>query len=188
MWENWRIQLRHISVGAVLILVVAACGGDSLTLSEYNEQGSALVTAMDERLHALDVEWNTREPTVEGARNYWDRRIEARVEALEGLRGLEPPDELAELLGKGLELFSQLTTAEKALAIRVSSFETVTAPQQWWSTPEGKAVQAVDEEINAFCMVVQARYDATIERIVLSDVPWIPSDMKEIVQIDIGCL
>jgi hypothetical protein len=171
----------------VLILVVAACGGDSLTLSEYNERGSALVTVMEERLHALDVEWDTREPTVERARNYWDRRIEIRIETLEGLEGLEPPDELADLLGKGLDLFSQLTTAEKALGARLSSFETVTEPEQWWTTPEGKAVQAIDEEINTFCRVIQARYDATIERIVLSDVPWIPSDMKEIVQIDIGC-
>ncbi len=168
-------------------MTAAACGGGSLTLSEYNEQGSALVTVMEEQLHALDVEWDAHEPTVERARNYWDRRIEARFETLEGLQGLEPPEELADLLGKGLDLFAQLTAAEEALASRVASYETVTEPEQWWSTPEGKSVQAMDEEINAFCRVVQARYDATIERIVLSDVPWIPSDMKEIVQIDIGC-
>lgn len=179
--------MRHVWAGVVLTLVVAACGGDSITLSEYNEQGSTLVTVMEERLHALDVEWDTREPTVEGARNYWARRIEVRVEALEGLQSLETPDQLADLLGKGLDLFSQLTTAEKALATRVSSFETVTEPEQWWKTPEGKAVQDMDEEINEFCQVVQARYDATIERVILSDVPWIPSDMKEMVQIDIGC-
>jgi hypothetical protein len=30
-------------------------------------------------------------------------------------------------------------------------------------------------------------YDATVERVLVSDVPWIPSEMKEIVQVDIGC-
>jgi len=187
MWTNWRVRLRHIWVGAVLILVVAACGGDSITLTEYNSQGSALVLVMEERLLALDVEWDANEPTVERARSYWDRRIEARVETLEGLRELETPEELADLMGEGLDLFTQLTSAEKSLAVRVSSYETVTGPAEWWSTPEGLAVLALDEEMNAYCLVVQARYDATIERIVLSDVPWIPSEMKEIVQVDIGC-
>lgn len=181
------IGLRHIWAGVVLILVVTACGGSDITLSEYNEKGSALVMVMEERIYALDVEWDGHEPTVERARDYWDRRVEARVEALEGLEDLTPPDELADLLGKGLDLFTQSVNAEIALAARVSSFETVTEPEQWWATSEGQAVQAMDEEINSFCRVVQARYDETIERIVLSDVPWIPSDMKEIVQIDIGC-
>ncbi len=187
MWCQWRVRLRHIWAGAVLILVVAACGGDSITLTEYNSQGSALVLVMEERLLALDVEWDANEPTVERARSYWDRRIEARVETLEGLQELETPQELADLMGEGLDLFAQLTSAEKSLAVRVSSYDTVTGPAEWWSTPEGLAVLALDEEINEYCLVVQARYDATIERIVLSDVPWIPSEMKEIVQVDIGC-
>jgi len=187
MWGDWRVLLRYIWAGAVLILLVAACGGGNLTLTEYNAQGSAFVAVMEEQLLALDVEWEENEPTVERARSYWDRRIEARVEALEGLQTLETPEELADLMGKGLDLFDQLTTAEMVLADRVKSYDTVSDPVEWWSTPEGEAVQAMDEEINAYCLVVQARYDATIDRIVLSDVAWIPSDMKEIVQIDVGC-
>jgi hypothetical protein len=179
--------LRHIWAGVILILVATACGGDDLTLSEYNEQGMTLVIAMEEQLSALDAEWDSHEPTVERARSYWNSRIDARDEALEGLEALKAPDGLADLLGHGLGLFTEQITAEKALAARVISFDTVTGPEQWWGTTEGKAVQALDEEINAFCQVVQARYDATIERVILSDVPWIPSDMKEMVQIDIGC-
>ncbi len=170
-----------------LVLVAAACGGGSLSVSEYNAQGGALVASMEERIRALDAEWESQTPTVEGARNYWDRRLEARIEALEGLDALKPPDELAALFEDGLDLFRKLVAAEEALAIRVASLETVTGPDDWWDTAEGKAVHSVDEEIDEFCHVVQARYDATIERVVLSDVPWIPSDMKEIVQIDIGC-
>jgi hypothetical protein len=179
--------LRLIWAGVVLILLVTACGGDSSTLSEYNQRGMALVAAMEKQISALDAEWNSHEPTVERARSYWTKRIEARDEALQGLEVLRAPDELTDLLGHGLDLFTEQITAEKALAIRVISFDTVTGPEQWWNTPEGKAVQALDDEINAFCQVVQARYDATIERVILSDVPWIPSDMKEMVQIDIGC-
>ncbi len=147
----------------------------------------ALVAVMEQRIIALDAEWNSREPTVERVQSYWTRRIETRDEALEGLEALRTPNELDDLIGHGLDLFTEQIDAEKALAARVISFETVSGPEDWWDTSEGMAVQALDEEINEFCQVVQARYDATIERVVLSDVPWIPADMKETVQIDIGC-
>ena len=184
---NRRVRLHRVWVGICLAFVVAACGGGSLSMSEYNVQGTALVTVMEQRIFTLDAEWESQAQTVERARSYWDRRLEARVEALEGLQALNPPDEVAELHETGLRLFSNLTAAEEDLAIRVASFQTVTERAQWWNTAEGKAVRAADEEIDAFCHVFQAAYDATIERVILSDVPWIPSDMKEFVQIDIGC-
>jgi hypothetical protein len=183
----WRTHLRRIWTIVGLGLVAAACGGGSLSLSEYNVQGTALVTVMEQRIYTLDAEWDSQARTVDRARSYWVRRLEARVEALEGLQALDPPAEIAELHATGLGLFSRLTTAEEALAARVASFENVTDRDLWWDTAEGKAVGAVNDEIDAFCHVFQAAYDATIERIGLSDVPWIPSEMKEVVQIDIGC-
>jgi hypothetical protein len=181
------MRLRRVWVGACLGLVVAACGGGSLTLSEYAAQGQAVVTVMEERIGKLDAEWDSQPSTVEGARTYWDHRLEARVEALEGLQDLNPPDGIAELHVTGLDLFSRLTAAEEALAVRVASFETVTEPGEWWNTAEGNAVHAVEEEIDALCQVFQAMYDATLERMSFSDVPWIPAEMKEPIQIDIGC-
>jgi hypothetical protein len=181
------MRLRRVWAVVGLVLVTAACDGGSLSLSEYNVQGMALVTVMEERIYTLDAEWESQTQTVERARSYWVRRVEARVGTLEGFQGLDPPDEIAELHETGLDLFSRLTAAEETLAVRVASFETVTERDEWWDTSEGRAVRAVDEEIDAFCHVFQAAYDATIERIVLSDVPWIPSEMKEVAQIDIGC-
>lgn len=142
---------------------------------------------MEERIAALDAEWNAQTPTPEGARSYWDRRLGARVETLEGFQALDPPETVTNLHGIGLDLFSRLITAEEALAVRVASFEIVTDPEQWWNTAEGKAAIAVEEEIDAFCHIFQARYDATIERAVVSDLVWIPAEMKEIVKIDLGC-
>lgn len=184
---GWMMRLRLVGVGVFLALVVAGCGGGSLSLSEYAAQGQAVVTVMEERIATLDAGRNSQTSTVEDVRTYWDRRLEARVRALAGLQDLNPPDQIADLAGTGLELFSRLIAAEEALAVRVAAFETVTEPGQWWDTPEGDAVQAVEEEIDALCNVFQAMYDATTERIILSDAPWIPSEMKEIIQIDIGC-
>jgi hypothetical protein len=105
---------------------------------------------------------------------------------MEGLDALDPPVAVAELHDAGLSLYSKLITAEEALALRVSS-GTVTGPDEWWETAEGDVVRAVEVEIVEFCRAFQARYDATIDRMISSDVPWIPSEMKEIVRIDIGC-
>lgn len=179
--------MRRIWVFACLVLAAAACGGESLTLSEYAAQGQAVVTVMEERIAALDDDWEAQSPTVERAQTYWDRRLRARVEALEGLQALDPPAAVAELHETGVPLYGRLIAAEEALAARVASFQSATGPEQWWSTAEGEAVRVVDEEINDFCLIFQARYDATVERISLSDVSWIPAEMKEVVRIDIGC-
>jgi hypothetical protein len=177
---------RSMSV-VFLGLLLASCGGGSLSLAEYNAQGMALGTVMEERIYALDAAWDSQTATEDDARTYWDRRIEAYETALEGFQGLEPAREAAELHRTGMELFTKLVAAEKAVAVRVASSETVTTPEQWWNTAEGAAVAAVEEEIYSFCLIFQAMYDATVERVLVSDVPWIPSEMKEIVQVDIGC-
>ena len=184
---TWTAFLRRFISSTLLILLLTACGGGTLSLTEYNEQGMALVSVMEERLYELDAEWDSQTATVEDVRIYWDRRIDAYETAVEGLEALEPAGEAAELHRTGMELFSKLVTAESALAVRVASFETVTGPEQWWNTAEGTAVGAVEEEIYSFCLLFQAMYGATVERLVVSDVPWIPSELKEIVEVDIGC-
>lgn len=174
-------------IGLGLLFVTAACSGGGLSLSEYAAQGQALTTVMEERIAALDAEWETQPPTVERARSYWEHRIDALLEARAGLEELEPPPEVAELHGPGMELFTELIEAEQALAARIESLDVATGPDDWWSTEEAEVVNAVNEEILSLCLGFQAMYDATIERMSFTDVPWIPSNMKEIVSIDVGC-
>ena len=142
---------------------------------------------MEERIVTLDAEWEAQTPTVEAVQRYWEQRLHARDEAIEGLHDLEPPAGAAQLHETGMPLFAKLIVAEEALAERVAAFETPTGPDEWWATAEGEAVRVVDEEINDFCHVFQAHYDATLDRMSLSGVSWVPSEMKEIVRIDIGC-
>jgi hypothetical protein len=168
-------------------LLLASCGGGDLSLAEYNTEGMALGAAMEERIYVLDAEWDSQTATVEDVRTYWDERIEAFETALGGFEALEPAAEAAELHRTGMELFTKLVAAESALATRVASSDTLTVPEQWWDMAEGEALGVVEEEIYSFCLIFQAMYDGTVERVALSDVPWIPAEMKEIVQVDIGC-
>jgi hypothetical protein len=179
--------LRRAVVGVCLILVVAACGGEKpLSLSEYATQGGVMTAVMEAQLATLDSDLSATVSPPE-ARVYWDARLQSRVDLLEELETLNPPDAIADMHSGGLDLFRRLISAEEALAARVNSFDTATEPEQWWNTTEAEAVDAVNEEILELCQVFQARYDATIDRTGLSEMPWIPEEMKEIVQIDVGC-
>jgi hypothetical protein len=179
--------VRRISVGLYLSLVVVACSGEDLTLGEYSTQGQAITMVMEERIQALDSGMDFQTASSNDVDDYWDRRVDARVDALERLHDLDPPATIADLHEQGMDLFSDLVEGEKAMAARIASFDTVTEPSQWWDTAEGKSVQVVNEQIFVLCNQFQATYDVTIARVVLSDTPWIPDRMKEVIQIDVGC-
>ena len=180
-------MVRRLSVSVCLSLVVVACGGGDLTLSEYSAQGQAITMVMEERIQALDSGLDFQTATTDDVDDYWDRRVEARVDALEGLQDLRPPATIIELHDYGLDLFSDVVEGEMAMAVRIASFDAVSEPSQWWDTAEGKSVQALNQQIFILCNQFQVMYDATVARVVLSDTPWIPDRMKEVVQVDIGC-
>ena len=179
--------MRRISVGLCLSLVVVACSGEDLTLGEYSTQGQAITMVMEERIQALDSGLDFQTANTDDVEDYWDRRVEARVDALERLHDLDPPATIADLHEQGMDLFSDLVEREKAMAVRMALFDAVTEPSQWWDTAEGKSVRAVNEQIFVLCNQFQAMYDATVARLVLSDAPWIPEGMKDVIQIDVGC-
>jgi hypothetical protein len=179
--------MRIAATIACLALILVACGGGTLTITEYAAQAEELVTTARLTIETLDAELDSQILTVDGVRTYWDRRMEAREEFLEGLQAFDPPDEAVDLHGVVVELLSKLNAAEKALSVRVATFETVTGPGEWWDTPEGHAARAIDEEATALCHVAQAEFDKSEGGEAFADMPWIPSEMREVVRVAFGC-
>jgi hypothetical protein len=179
--------MRNVLISVCLAASLGSCSGGGPTLTEYAEQSEVLATTVISLLNALDAEWESQEPTLEGARDYWARRVQARVDFLEGIRALEPPDEVTDLHARGLELFSRLTAAEQAVADRVAASTSVPSHGYWWDTPEGRTARAIDEEAIAICRFAQEEFDATQEDSGLVDVAWIPTDRKEVVRVAFGC-
>jgi hypothetical protein len=186
-WGTGGILARTSTVALSLALVLVACGGGTLTLSEYGEQGEQLVVDVSQRVDALDAELESEDQTLESVRAYWDQRVEARKDFSEGLEALEPPEEATELHAIVVDIFNRLTVAEGSLAARVTSLETVSGPADWWATPEGQAARAVDEEVTQICAVAQGAFDETVDREAVADVPWMPPEMKEVVRVAFGC-
>ena len=179
--------MRLEVAGVWCAVVLAACGGGSLTLSEYAAEAEELVAVMVAQFDSLDTEWESQAPTVEAARSYWEGRLAIRAEFLEAVRMLDPPDAVEAQHETALDLFDRITAADEALAARVATFESLTGHWDWVDTPEGEAAEAVLEEVFAFCRASQAEYDATRDREALVDVPWLPSEASEVVSVAFGC-
>jgi hypothetical protein len=174
--------------GAFLMCaVLVACGGGTLTVSEYAGEAEILVARMVARFTELDSTWESQPPSMEGALTYWDGRLAIRAEFLEGIEALDPPDSVAEQHAAALDVFTRITEADEALAARVAAMDEVTEHRQWLETPEGAASLALLEEVYAFCRASQADYDATQEREGLRGVNWLPSEMTEVVSVAFGC-
>lgn len=173
--------------GLVFGLGLLACGGGTLTLTEYAAEAEMLVGRMVAQFAELDAAWESQTPSLEGALTYWDGRLAIRAEFLESIEELDPPDSVAAQHAAALDVFSRITEADRALAQRVAAMDEVKEHREWLEFPEGEASLALLEEVYAFCRQSQADYDATQERAGLRDVSWLPSEMTEVVSVAFGC-
>ncbi len=181
------MSTRPLFVGLVLVLAVAGCGSGELSLTEYAGEVETLVAEMELEFTTIDAEWVSQPPSVERAAVYWDQRLDIRHEFLEGIRDLRPPEEVAAMHDRSIELFNRMTDADVALRARVDSMDTINDHWQWVDTPEGRAADAVLADVYAFCRSSQDEFDATSDRETFDDMPWIPSEMKEVVRVAFGC-
>ncbi len=181
-----QVRLR-LTLTATLLATLAACGSGTLTVTEYATQTQELVATMSNGFIQIDTEWEASEPSLEGAQEYWDKRLGLRDEFLQGIRDLEPPEMLVPTHGDALAIFERITDADVALKARVDTFDTVTEHWQWLDTPEAEAVESVLQDVFAFCRSSQDQLDATQDRRALEGVPWIPPEMQEIVKVAYGC-
>ena len=182
------MAIRPASVTIALGILVAACGGgDRLTLVEYAGQVEGVVASMEADFVALDREWESQPPSLEGARSYFDRRLEIREDFLDAIEGLDPPSEVGNMHETSVDLFSRITDADVALAERVDQYETVTEHRQWRDTPEAQASLRVLEEVYAFCRESQAAFDATQDPQLVQGSAWVRPEVREVVAVAFGC-
>jgi hypothetical protein len=184
---EYPMATRAAAIAVCLVMLLAGCGDGRLTESEYASRAADLVADMEARFVALDLGWESEPLTVEGAQRYWEDRLQIRADFLGGIAELAPPEHLDDLHATALDLFRRLTAADEAVAQRVAGYEEVTDHWQWDDTPEGQAVLAVLAEVFEFCRTAQADFDATSERESLDDVPWVPAEMKDVVEVAFGC-
>ena len=174
-------------VGVLSALLFSACGGGSLSLSEYSEEVAELLRRVDSRLDAQAEQLLASPPDVAATQALVDDIVAGAHEIVDGIDALEPPEEVAELHAALLEILVPLLSAQEAWAAFAKTVTTIEELDQVWEGPEAQAVQAAGLEAVDLCYAAQDHIDATRDREALEDVPWIPVELKEVVRVSFNC-
>lgn len=178
--------MRRFTAAVLLTLMTVGCSGGP-TLGEYAEAGETLIATMNRAIDDLDAELEATVPTPEFLQAYFEAKAAARHEFLDGFEDLEPPEDAVEMHTVALNLITELTAAEEALAQWVADLESSDELSMMWDTPEARAMEAIDQEAIALCQAAQAELDATADREVFVDYPWISPELQEVVSVLLGC-
>lgn len=178
------VVMRGTLIGLSL-LVLAACGGSGLTMSEYGDRLNGIVDTYAPQAEAAWIEFGKlAEPTMEELETLFDRDVTTRIEVEAGFRDLDPPDEIAELHDLLLSWLADLTDADRALLARVRA---VNSLDEFLASTE---YQRFEETLLAgaqTCNEFQSQLDATAARGIFADTPWVPGDLEDVADAVIGC-
>ena len=177
--------MRSVRAGIFLTLILVACGGATLSLTEYVDSLNALVSETTDQLEVADARFRqTPEPNREDAIALLNSHVVFRTELQNGLEALDAPEQIADLHALLVEGHAAVLAATELLPARV---ETAASPEEFEQSAELEAYETVNAETAVICRDLQAQLDATADRGTFQDVPWIPDEMKEVVVAVLGC-
>ncbi len=190
-----KMRLRRVWAAIGLILVVAACSSGEVSLTDYVERINAAVdraaqqyfdlvgSPQGEVLVAEAVQLNSFAPQDLQTALEHIREIEAGVE--EAVNAIEPPSEVADLHHLLFDFDSGFISAQEALAVRAG---TAQSWEELSETPEMAAYRYALTADKQQCADTQTEMNAIAERRdVFADTPWIPGDLKDVVEAVLGC-
>lgn len=179
---------RFVPVFVALAVAAAACGDSDQSVPDYIEQVEAITQSVGNAFDELDAEREAQgSPTVADTQAYLDSRVELRAQLLTDFEALSPPDQLANLQAEAVASMERVLASEEALADLAADAETSADIDAVWSSPEAVAWRAADLEIMAVCQSAEAEFDTPEELEDLGDLPWLPSEMGEVLSVALGC-
>lgn len=182
-----------------LALIPASCSGSEMTMTEYvdaiddifergvaryevvaaSPEGGVLLVGQGEHLGMSGPEASLTDFTPHDLHVALLEVADIQEEALETAASLDPPSQIVDLHAL---YFRELPIAQ--LAARAG---TAADWDELSDSTEMAAYRDALEGDNEICMEFQATLDATADRGAFEDVPWMPSELKEIVDYALGC-
>lgn len=176
--------MRRNAVAAVVGgLLLAACGG-TMSLTEYAEALEAAAADASLRFDSVNAALNSPNATLEETQSAAKEAAVIGSDLLADLEALDPPHELAELHALLLELDREVVAAQLEWA---ESSDRAQSRAELLKSPETQAMLRSNESAIAACRRIQDALDATLERTVFDDTPWIPAELKESINVALGC-
>ena len=176
---------RSFLVGLALVLLLTACGDSELAMSEYGERLNEIVNTYGEDAEAAWVEFvAVSDPALEDLRALFDHDVAMRLGIEEAFLDLDPPAEIADIHGLLVEWLVSLTDAEEDLVDRIAAIDSL---DEFLDSVEYRAFEETLIGGVDVCNELQSKLDATAVRGVFAETPWMPSDLKDVVDAVIGC-
>jgi hypothetical protein len=181
---------RFAPLALCLLLLLYGCGGGAMSLTEYTERINVIEVRASQQGEDLAAQAGQIEDfTPQDLQTVLDRAREIRIAVKEATDGIEPPEQVADLHYLVFDWHTGFIAIEEALAARAG---TAAHTPAGWATlsdsPEMAAYRAAIAKGKQVCSDFQAELDATEERGVFADTPWIPGEMKEVVVRVLGCV
>jgi hypothetical protein len=171
-------------------LLLWGCGGDELPLTDYVEQVNAIAVQASEQGAALIAEGQqVADFTPQHLQAGLERGLrEIRIPLQEAADAIEPPTQVADLHHLMWDWHARFISVEEALAVRAGA--AADTAEDWTALSDSAEMAAYREAITEgkqVCVEFQSQLDATAERGDFADVPWLPGELKEVVNAVLGC-
>jgi len=186
---------RFVTSIVCVALLTSGCGGGELSLPEYVEELNAIVDRARQQYEALIATPQGAVLVAEGAQlaNFTPQDLQAAFEQLktvelevqEATEAMEPPEQIADLHNFFFDFDDDsFVSAQDVLAARAG---TAADWEELSATPEMAAYRTALAADKETCNDFEAELDATEQRGVFDETPWIPGELKELVALVIGC-
>ena len=187
--------MRRVVVVALIAVAAASCGSGELSMSDYTERVGTVVDRASRQYGDLVASPQgavlIAEPEQIGDFSPRDlqtalehvRQIEAEVE--ESIDAIEPPEQVAEFHDRFFTFGEGFISAQEALAAKAGN---AADWEELSESSEMSAYRAALAKDRQDCFDFRAELRTIAEqRGNLSETPWIPSDLKEVFSVFLGC-
>jgi len=184
------VNKRIVVVVVCMASLLAGCGGGEMSLTEYVEQINTFAEAAGQTAEELFTGQDEVEDfSPQNLAADLERGLaEIRIPLQEGVDAIDPPEQIADLHRFLWGWHAGFISTEQWLVARSRIAEDTAAGWEALSeSPEMIAYRAAIAEGKQVCNDFQAQLDATAERGAFADVPWLPSDLTEVVVAALGC-
>jgi len=176
---------RFVPLALCVTVLVCGCGGGEMTLTEYVDGLNAISEWAIPRGEAVAAEYGQlAEPALDDLKTMLEGSAALFAETNEAAEALRPPEQVADLHRLIFDWQATMIPAAEALANRAASS---TDWDQVLQSAEADAYAAALAEGSAVCSEFQAKLDATADRGAFADTPWIPGELKEVVEAFLAC-
>jgi len=173
----------------VAISVVAVGCGGGLSLTDYVDELNAMEANASAQAETLEGESpQNADLTPQDLQDILVRAGEIRIEIQAAADDIDPPEQVAALHDLIFDWHGRFMATERALASLAATTEDT--DDGWTSLSASAEMSAYRDSVSEgkqICDDFQSRLDATADRGAFADVPWVPTDLAEVVEAVLGC-